>query len=91
MIILLALLQTLQVPQGCFMDYLAGFCWITLVLRIVRIGNLIVSGVIMAVVWMEGGERRIPVQYAKRVVGRKSMVDRILTYPLESILPAYYQ
>ena len=27
--------------------------------------------VIMAVVWMEGGERRIPVQYAKRVVGRK--------------------
>ena len=27
--------------------------------------------VIGAVVWMEGGERRIPVQYAKRVVGRK--------------------
>lgn len=27
--------------------------------------------VIMAVVWMESGERRIPVQYAKRVVGRK--------------------
>ena len=27
--------------------------------------------VIIAVVWVEGGERRIPVQYAKRVVGRK--------------------
>lgn len=27
--------------------------------------------VICAVVWVEGGERRIPVQYAKRVVGRK--------------------
>ncbi len=27
--------------------------------------------VIFAVVWVEGGERRIPVQYAKRVVGRK--------------------
>ena len=27
--------------------------------------------VILAVVWVEGGERRIPVQYAKRVVGRK--------------------
>lgn len=27
--------------------------------------------VIVAVVWMESGERRIPVQYAKRVVGRK--------------------
>jgi len=27
--------------------------------------------VIVATVWMESGERRIPVQYAKRVVGRK--------------------
>ena len=27
--------------------------------------------VVAAVVWMESGERRIPVQYAKRVVGRK--------------------
>ncbi len=32
---------------------------------------LVFLAVIIAVVWMEGGERRIPVQYAKRVVGRK--------------------
>ncbi len=32
---------------------------------------LIFLVVVAAVVWMEGGERRIPVQYAKRVVGRK--------------------
>lgn len=32
---------------------------------------LVFLAVILAVVWMEGGERRIPVQYAKRVVGRK--------------------
>lgn len=32
---------------------------------------LVFLAVIVAVVWMEGGERRIPVQYAKRVVGRK--------------------
>ena len=32
---------------------------------------IIFLAVIVAVVWMEGGERRIPVQYAKRVVGRK--------------------
>ncbi|MBQ3868273.1 MAG: preprotein translocase subunit SecY [Clostridia bacterium] len=32
---------------------------------------LIFLAVIVAVVWMEGGERKIPVQYAKRVVGRK--------------------
>jgi preprotein translocase subunit SecY len=28
-------------------------------------------GIIVAVVWMEQGQRRIPVQYAKRVVGRR--------------------
>ncbi len=32
---------------------------------------IVFMAVIIAVVWMEGGERRIPVQYAKRVVGRK--------------------
>ncbi len=32
---------------------------------------IVFLAVITAVVWMEGGERRIPVQYAKRVVGRK--------------------
>lgn len=32
---------------------------------------LVFLAVIVAVVWMESGERRIPVQYAKRVVGRK--------------------
>lgn len=32
---------------------------------------IVFLAVIIAVVWMEGGERRIPVQYAKRVVGRK--------------------
>src|SRR5439155_6367221 len=28
-------------------------------------------GIVLAVVWMEQGQRRIPVQYAKRVVGRR--------------------
>src|SRR6266550_86743 len=28
-------------------------------------------GIIVAVVWMEQGQRRIPVQYAKRIVGRR--------------------
>lgn len=32
---------------------------------------IVFLAVIVAVVWMECGERRIPVQYAKRVVGRK--------------------
>jgi preprotein translocase subunit SecY len=43
------------------------------VLNVCVVVGLIVIflAVIIAVVWMEGGERRIPVQYAKRVVGRK--------------------
>jgi preprotein translocase subunit SecY len=36
-------------------------------------------GIILAVVWMEQGQRRIPVQYAKRVVGRR-MVGGSSTY-----------
>ncbi len=46
----------------------AGLPW-----RIVVIVAILVVflAVIAAVVWMESGERKIPVQYAKRVVGRK--------------------
>ncbi len=39
--------------------------------------------VIVAVVWMEGGERRIPVQYAKRVVGRKIYGGQSTHIPLK--------
>lgn len=39
--------------------------------------------VIIAVVWMEGGERRIPVQYAKRVVGRKVYGGQNTNIPLK--------
>ena len=40
------------------------------IISIVILG-IIFLAVIVAVVWMDSGERRIPVQYAKRVVGRK--------------------
>ena len=41
--------------------------------RIIVVAAILIVflAVITAVVWMESGERRIPVQYAKRVVGRK--------------------
>ena len=44
-----------------------------LAVRIIYVVAILVVflAVILAVVWVEGGERRIPVQYAKRVVGRK--------------------
>src|SRR5437762_3080802 len=39
--------------------------------------------IILAVVWMEQGQRRIPVQYAKRVVGRRMMGGNSTYIPLK--------
>jgi preprotein translocase subunit SecY len=39
--------------------------------------------IILAVVWMEQGQRRIPVQYAKRVVGRRMMGGQSTYIPLK--------
>jgi len=44
---------------------------------------IVFLAVIIAVVWMEGGERRIPVQYAKRVVGRKIYGGQSTHIPLK--------
>ncbi|MBQ8435653.1 MAG: preprotein translocase subunit SecY [Oscillospiraceae bacterium] len=44
---------------------------------------LVFLAVIIAVVWMEGGERRLPVQYAKRVVGRKMLGGQSTHIPLK--------
>ena len=38
---------------------------------IAPIGFILLIAMIFFIVWMDGSERRIPVQYAKRVVGRK--------------------
>ncbi len=40
-------------------------------------------GIILAVVFMEQGQRRIPVQYAKRVVGRRMMGGQSTYIPLK--------
>jgi preprotein translocase subunit SecY len=40
-------------------------------------------GIILAVVWMEQGQRRIPVQYAKRVVGRRMTGGQSTYIPLK--------
>jgi preprotein translocase subunit SecY len=44
---------------------------------------LIGIGIVVAVVWMEQGQRRIPVQYAKRVVGRRMMGGTSTYIPLK--------
>ena len=69
MIIFAGIVANAQVLQGCFMDCSQARKFLLITLGIENsnsIGNLdCVLAVIMAVVWMEGGERRIPVQYAK--------------------------
>src|SRR6266705_60578 len=40
-------------------------------------------GIVLAVVWMEQGQRRIPVQYAKRVVGRRMLGGQSTYIPLK--------
>jgi preprotein translocase subunit SecY len=44
---------------------------------------IIVTAVIVGVVWITTGERRIPVQYAKRVVGRRMMGGSSTFIPLK--------
>ena len=45
------------------------FVWWGLLLAIAEAAILV--GIVMFIVWMTNAERRIPIQYAKRVVGRK--------------------
>lgn len=44
---------------------------------------ILMTGVVGAIVFTEGGQRRIPVQYAKRMVGRKMMGGQSTHLPLK--------
>ena len=44
---------------------------------------VIALAVIVAVIWITSGERRIPVQYAKRVVGRRMMGGHEHVHPAQ--------
>jgi len=49
-----------------------------------QIGFIIIAlAVIVAVIWITSGERRIPVQYAKRIVGRRMMGGTSTFIPLK--------
>ena len=50
----------------------------------IAIGEVVVIlGMIMLIVWMSDAERRIPIQYAKRVVGRKMYGGQNTNLPLK--------
>ena len=59
--------------------FLYGF--LTLLFALVLIGICI--GLLVLVIWVTGSERRIPVQYAKRVVGRKMYGGQSSNLPIK--------
>ena len=58
-----------------------GFDWLGLVLSLSFI--VLLLGLILVIVWMSDAERRIPIQYAKRVVGRKMYGGQNTNLPLK--------
>lgn len=59
----------------------SGFNWVGLVCSLCVL--LIFLGMILLIVWMSDAERRIPVQYAKRVVGRKMYGGQNANLPIK--------
>ena len=57
------------------------FVWWGLVLAILEV--LVLLAMVMLIVWMSDAERRIPIQYAKRVVGRKMYGGQNTHLPLK--------
>ena len=58
-----------------------GFSVLGLILTIIEI--IVLVGMIMLIVWMSDAERRIPIQYAKRVVGRKMYGGQNTNLPIK--------
>ena len=58
-----------------------GFDWVGLIIAIAVV--LGVVGLLLLIVWMSDAERRIPIQYAKRVVGRKMYGGQNTNLPIK--------
>ncbi|MBQ8849862.1 MAG: preprotein translocase subunit SecY [Clostridia bacterium] len=64
-------------PTGSF----KSFDWLGLVVVLAFI--VVLLGLVLIVVWMSDAERRIPIQYAKRVVGRKMYGGQNTNLPIK--------
>ena len=64
-------------PKGNF----GSFDWVGLLVVIAVL--LILAALILVVIWMSDAERRIPIQYAKRVVGRKMYGGQNTNLPIK--------
>ena len=60
---------------------IAGFSWTGLITSLAIIIGL--AGMLLLIVWMSDAERRIPIQYAKRVVGRKMYGGQNTNLPIK--------
>lgn len=74
---LLSEIWTMTFTAGGF----GGFSWVGLIFSILTI--VITFAIIIFIVWFTESERRIPVQYAKRVVGRKMYGGQSSNLPLK--------
>ena len=59
----------------------SGFSWVGLILALLTIA--ITFAIIVFIIWFTESERRIPIQYAKRVVGRKMYGGQSSSLPLK--------
>ena len=58
-----------------------GFSWLGLIFSILTV--VITFAIIVFIIWFTESERRIPIQYAKRVVGRKMYGGQSSNLPLK--------
>ena len=72
-----SVMSTLVFTEGFF----KGFDWLGLVVVLAFLAVLL--GLVLIVIWMSDAERRIPIQYAKRVVGRKMYGGQNTNLPIK--------
>ncbi len=79
-----ATMADLIFPGSDFRNWKASFeafDWLGLVVSIAFL--VLLLGLVLLVVWMSDAERRIPIQYAKRVVGRKMYGGQNTNLPIK--------
>ncbi len=74
-------LYTYVIGKGVKMDGTAIPQWLGIVLAVITV--VFVLSMVVFVVWMTNSERKIPIQYAKKVVGRKQYGGQSSTLPIK--------
>ena len=67
--------------NATFTSHNGGFNYVGLIISIVTV--IVLLGLLMMIVWMSDAERRIPINYAKRVVGRKMYGGQTSNLPIK--------